>query len=510
VRPLITAVEPAAPTVRFHGVARASRLGILLSASVSSLCAGVSCEEASPESKHWKRAVSGTDLQWWEERPSADVTVSDQTPDVLVDLFGTERVSTRRQRIWRVVDAVGEAILNPFCLLETSCRRPFVTSMFLIERRWGCRNWTIIAEAHISNRQEYRALLNRVAHVVVHLIGSALRDLKHRSAPLTSLVPTSRKRSWIEIAVARFLADTRRVASVLRETMFKENWAIGVLTARADDLLQSQDLRPDSWFQASTPHTYLADPFPLPGRPDILLCESYDYRVGRGSLRALTLMGRVARELPVDLHVDKKHLSYPCTFGEAGRVFLLPEMAAFDELILFEMLSESDAKAVCLVDRGTRIADPTLFYHNEFYWIAYCDQDFGTHDNLCLLYARRLEGPWRHHRKNPVKVDVRSSRPGGTLFSVNGKLYRPAQDCSASYGQALVVNEVRVCTPDDYEEEPVARLAPSRSGPFPHGLHTLSIDGNRILLDGNRLIFDPTRLWNRLHAHFRRSRQAAR
>jgi hypothetical protein len=154
------------------------------------------------------------------------------------------------------------------------------------------------------------------------------------------------------------------------------------------------------------------------------------------------------------------------------------------------------------------MADPTLFRHGGLYWIAYNDADLGLHENLCLLYAKRLEGPWRPHQLNPVKMDVRSSRPGGAPFVVDGTLFRPAQDCSRSYGCALVINKVLTCTPEQYHEEPIARLTPDPAGRYPDGFHTLSITSDGILFDAKRIVFNPTimrqRLKRQLHATWRR------
>ena len=147
------------------------------------------------------------------------------------------------------------------------------------------------------------------------------------------------------------------------------------------------------------------------------------------------------------------------------------------------------------------MADPTLMKVNGLYWIAYTDTGIGTYDNLCLLYAERLEGPWQPHVRNPVKVDARSCRPGGTPFWVDGRLFRPAQDCSREYGGALVVNRVEVCTPDDYQEVPVSMLLPDPSGPFPDGMHTLSFGNGRVAIDGKRISYHPAILF---HKMFRR------
>ena len=39
-----------------------------------------------------------------------------------------------------------------------------------------------------------------------------------------------------------------------------------------------------------------------------------------------------------------------------------------------------------------------------------------------------------------VKTDVRSARPAGTPFVYQGELYRPAQDCSRTYGGSIVIH----------------------------------------------------------------------
>ena len=154
------------------------------------------------------------------------------------------------------------------------------------------------------------------------------------------------------------------------------------------------------------------------------------------------------------------------------------------------------------------MADPTLFRANGLYWLAYADGDIGLYDNLCLRFAERLEGPWRPHPLNPVKIDVRSSRPGGTPFRVGNALFRPAQNCARSYGGALAVNRIEVCTPGDYREETIAMLSPDPDGPFPDGLHTLSVRNDAVLIDGKRLALTsvPRKVHNKMRTLLARRR----
>ena len=141
---------------------------------------------------------------------------------------------------------------------------------------------------------------------------------------------------------------------------------------------------------------------------------------------------------------------------------------------------------------GVEAADTTLFRHGGLLWIAYSDARFGIHDSLCLAWAERITGPWHPHPLNPVKIDARSSRPAGTVFLRGGDLMRPGQDCSLTYGGAVALNRIEVCTPTDYREVTVDFIRPCAGTLNPHGVHTLSAWGGRTLVDGKREWMNPS------------------
>jgi hypothetical protein len=146
------------------------------------------------------------------------------------------------------------------------------------------------------------------------------------------------------------------------------------------------------------------------------------------------------------------------------------------------------AEPYALVADGRAMADATLFQSGGHYWIAYCDHAIGLHDNLCLMYATELAGPWYEHAGNPVKIDICSARSGGTPFRIGSELFRPAQNCAADYGACITINRVLQLDERHYREEPVATLTPDPRGPFPDGLHTLSVrDDRSMLIDGKKL-----------------------
>ena len=77
----------------------------------------------------------------------------------------------------------------------------------------------------------------------------------------------------------------------------------------------------------------------------------------------------------------------------------------------------------------------------------------GVQLEIHQVHAQELEGPWRPHASNPVKIDVCSARSAGTPFLVDCALFRPAQDCSRSYGGRITINRVQKLSPTEFLEE---------------------------------------------------------
>ncbi|HEY8475333.1 MAG TPA: hypothetical protein VIN09_00545, partial [Chloroflexota bacterium] len=147
-------------------------------------------------------------------------------------------------------------------------------------------------------------------------------------------------------------------------------------------------------------------------------------------------------------------------------------------------------KVATLVE-GAAVVDPTVFFFEGRWWLLGADQETGSNNTLYAWHADDLFGPWVPHRANPLKTDVRSSRPAGTPFLHEGHLYRPAQDCSTTYGGSVVINRVTRLTPSEFHEEPVAVLRPDPKGPYPHGLHHISFAGGVTVVDGCVVTFVP-------------------
>ena len=196
------------------------------------------------------------------------------------------------------------------------------------------------------------------------------------------------------------------------------------------------------------------------------------------------------------------HWSYPYVLEHEGETYCIPETADAGEATLHR-LTDDGFEPVATLLPGVAVLDPSLVLHDGRWWL-FCTHRDGPLLNTALhLYgADALTGPYRPHPDNPVKLDVGSARPGGTIFRVDGALFRPGQDCRGDYGAALVLHRIDELSWDRFRETPVTTLRPG--GPYPAGLHTLSIGHGLVAVDAKRYAFSPPLLASRMAKVLRR------
>lgn len=234
-----------------------------------------------------------------------------------------------------------------------------------------------------------------------------------------------------------------------------------------------------------------ADPFVFThdGR-DCVFIEDLDETTGRGCIAVMTIGDDGKPTAPETVLERDYHLSYPFLFEWRGDVYMLPETAATRSLQLYRATRfpyEWELHSEPM--RGYPMVDATLHEQDGrwFMFVNVSERGGSLDDELFLFIADTPLGPWRPHPLNPIKSDVRSARPAGRLFRRNGKLIRPAQDCSTSYGAAINLCEVEVLSETDYRERIVERLEPSWR-PGLDGCHTLSFSDRMEFIDGKRTV----------------------
>jgi hypothetical protein len=320
------------------------------------------------------------------------------------------------------------------------------------------------------------------------------KDLKNGAAEYVVGLPSQTKAPVLlaptNLQTLKFFL--RMSCNLLREALrgvfLVDQWNVGVANVPIHRFLEP-DLRPDIDWCPIESNQFYADPFGLvvDGKR-LILYEDFDYRSGKGKIswREFTSTGHfldgeeAINGLPV-------HLSYPYAFEHDGHLYCVPESSHANGVSLY-VYREDDRrweKVRTIVEDFAGI-DSTLTYFDGRWWMFCTDELRDSKNFLYIWYADALAGPWKPHLNNPVKTDIRSTRPGGKPFLHRGTLYRPTQDCSREYGSQVTINEVLELSPTRFRESPVTAVRPDESGPFPSGLHTLSGFGDVTLIDGRR------------------------
>jgi hypothetical protein len=300
--------------------------------------------------------------------------------------------------------------------------------------------------------------------------------------------PTTLQVLAFGIRLLRFAA-----AAAVRDLLRYDQWNVGIVRQPIRAFLDPTRPRPPvEWLPTRPRREFIADPFGVYHAGKLtIMCEHLDCRTGLGVIVAVNDPGdlaltrvRIGPQPPV-------HMSFPFLFEHDGRILCIPETCRTREVALYAAEHFPDRwTRIATLLTDMEIADATVFQHGDRWWLAGAEvRPKSPSADLFLWHSESIEGPWQAHGNNPVKTDVRSARPAGTPFVVDGVLYRPTMDCSETYGGRVHINRVHTLTPTAFREEVVATVEADLHGAYSKGLHTLSAAGELTLIDGKRSIF---------------------
>ena len=245
------------------------------------------------------------------------------------------------------------------------------------------------------------------------------------------------------------------------------------------------------WCPRRSPLSSRADPFfwPTSHGPRVIYEEISSWSQ-RGHIRSITLDRFSKRQQP-RLEIDRNfHLSYPFVIQVDDTWYCVPESARSGGVDLYAW--EPRTKLWVLKRRlieGIAILDATFFRYEGIWYLFGTVRGDQSYSKLRIWWSYTFEGNWQSHACDPAKVDVRSARPAGSWFEVDGRWYRPAQDCAAGYGSAVTINRLESLSPTEFSETMVCRVRPDPKGPYPDGLHTLGVYRGQVLIDGKKVRF---------------------
>ena len=301
-------------------------------------------------------------------------------------------------------------------------------------------------------------------------------------------------------AVRTPVSPARHVLSGLASHLAREiyrlcchapHWRVGWRIVDGGDVWDRGDLSGPAWHVVPDQGVnFFADPFAATreGRTFVFV-EELDHRVGKGFISAIEFDERGPKGPARPVLEERWHLSYPFLFEYDGSLWMIPESMGNRDVAIYRCIRFPDRwERFATLLSDTELSDATVTHHDGMYYLfgAAWDGAGGYSDTLAIYWATSPFGPWQPHAGNPVLIDRSTARPAGNFVHRDGRLWRPAQDCAAGYGSALVLAEVTDLSPTSFRQVVRGTVRP---GQFWSGrkLHTLNRCGRLELIDGNTI-----------------------
>jgi hypothetical protein len=261
----------------------------------------------------------------------------------------------------------------------------------------------------------------------------------------------------------------------------------------------------DAWFllfdfNANTPNPFgnykkilppkdrfWADPYVIQKEDNhYVFIEEYVYKTKKGHISVFELDQQGNYTKPVPILEKEYHLSYPCVFEWKDKYYMVPESAENQTIDLYECLEFPGnwVHKMTLMENVRAVDTTVIFYHRKWWLFTGISENEGAFPEveLFLFFSDEIfTKEWKPHPKNPIVSDVKKARPAGRIFTSDGKLFRPSQDCSRSYGYGFDLNEILVLSEIDYKEEKVSSVRPWDKMIL--GTHTYGAEGKFKIID---------------------------
>lgn len=231
------------------------------------------------------------------------------------------------------------------------------------------------------------------------------------------------------------------------------------------------------WIKDDHQRGWFADPFILrmTDKEIVFLVEEWIYKYNRGVISQVIISRDDYSIKDVKIIINTgKHMSFPIYYRKDGKVYLYPEQSARGETWLYEYDENTfTAKEVELLNPND-VVDTTISEIKKGEVVLLCTTAPNHNGDILDVYPyyetdcpSALKPVWQ------IKFPKKTARNAGVLFKVNGKLYRPAQDCSIRYGECVEIQEVRV-DGDEISFIPCNRIS-STNKEYNLGFHTFNV-----------------------------------
>lgn len=216
---------------------------------------------------------------------------------------------------------------------------------------------------------------------------------------------------------------------------FYEEGLENLLTDKAPKIHWARKRFKDRWF---------ADPyiFDVTDSEIIILAEEYCYKVKRGRIARVVFDRHTYEEKDFNIVLDlPTHLSFPFIFRKGDKVYVMPENSASGCSTLYEYNDKTQKVTKIAQVSNEPFTDATILELNGKHQLWTTMQPDPNGKTL-TIYDFDENNLIAGKKKSEVVFTLNIARNAGEVFSINDKMYRPAQDCSKCYGHGVVIQEI--------------------------------------------------------------------
>lgn len=331
-----------------------------------------------------------------------------------------------------------------------------------ITRSYSCpdKTWP-----HISNNRNYWKSVAFVPRALKRIQDQGttafFEEINKNTPPFINSERIKPQLSHLEFLVLTSKKVIKKVIQRFQNKRYIEQWMIlfNLDPSTSHELNKYQYLFPPK-------DRFWADPFVVyKDEQYFIFLEELIFSEDKGFLSVIT-MDETGHHSEPEIILEKPyHLSYPFIFEYEGEYMMIPETAQNKTIELYRCTDfPTQWEPVMNLMQDVTAVDTTLLYKDNTWWMFTNMREIdgaSNHEELFLFYADSLlTTEWTPHPMNPIVSSVKNARPGGKIFENNGRLFRPAQNCSHDYGYGLNFNEIITLDKQNYEERIVTNINP--------------------------------------------------
>lgn len=216
---------------------------------------------------------------------------------------------------------------------------------------------------------------------------------------------------------------------------FYEDGLESLLTVKQPNIHWAKKKIKDRWF---------ADPYILDVNDSeiIVLAEEYCYDVRRGRLARVVFDRHSYEEKDFSIILDlPTHLSFPFIYRKEDKVYIIPENSASGCSTIYEYDDETQKLTKLHHISEEPFTDSTIFRFNDKSWL-WTTMTPDPNGKTLSMYAFDDKNLRVSDKTGIVEFEFNTARNAGECFTINGHLYRPAQDCTKTYGHGVIIQEI--------------------------------------------------------------------